>query len=299
MTFEAIDAGTRALTQRFDQLLDTPQPGAWVQNLGHDGSLSRSGYGSVAYDLSSLLVGRDIRVDGTGVAGFALARSQGMGRLAQSVDQGSSRAVEGMFYGGTVRGAWYAMGRLGVGSYQELMHRRLQLGEAYSGVGSDSRGRYGVVYGESGYRFSLGGAQVTPYASLGYAQIRRNGFDETGAGGFGLKANALTTARWQAGLGLRAAHGWQLAYGGSISLSGRLAWLQSFGLRGEAFDASFSGVNQWAPLGGVGLSRYGGVAGVSLDWSVNASSRLTLGYDQYFGQRDSARAGTLGYRWSF
>jgi len=299
MTFEAIDAGTRALTQRFDQLLDTPQPGAWVQNLGHDGSLSRSGYGSVAYDLSGLLVGRDFRVDGTGVAGFALARSQGMGRLAQSVDQGSSRAVEGMFYGGTVRGAWYAMGRLGVGSYQELMHRRLQLGEAYSGVGSDSRGRYGVAYGESGYRFSLGGAQVTPYASLGYAQIRRNGFDETGAGGFGLKADALTTARWQAGLGLRAGRGWQLARGGSISLSGRLAWQQSFGLRGQAFDASFSGVNQWTPLGGVGLSRYGGVAGVSLDWSVNASSRLTLGYDQYFGQRDSARAGTLGYRWSF
>lgn len=299
MTFEAIDASTRALTQRFDQWLDAPQPGAWVHNLGHGGSLSRSGYGSVAYDLSGLMVGQDFRVDGSGVAGFALARSQGLGRLAQSVDQGSSRALEGMFYGGTVRGAWYAMGRLGVGSYQELMQRRLQLGETYSGVGSDNRGRYGVAYGESGYRFSLGSAHVTPYASLEYAQIHRDGFDEAGGDGFGLKSNALTTARWQAGLGLRAARDWQLAHGGSLNLSGHLAWQQSFGLRGEAFDASFNGINQWAPLGGVGLSRYGGVAGVALDWSMNASSRLTLGYDQYFGQRDSARAGTLGYRWSF
>lgn len=299
MTFEAIDAGTRALTQRFDQWLDTPQPGAWVHNLGQSGELSRSGYGNVGYNLSGMLIGQDFRVDASGVAGFALTRSQGMGLLNASMDRSFSRSVEGMLYGGTLRGNWYAMGRLGMGSYQETMQRLVQLGNQAGGVGSDSRGHYGVAYGESGYRLSLGGTRITPYASLEYAQIHRDGFDEAGGDGFGLKSDALTTARWQAGLGLRAERGWQLARGGSLNLAGHLAWQQSFGLRGEAFDASFSGVNQWAPLGGIGLSRYGGVAGITLDWSMNASSSLTLGYDQYFGQRDSARAGTLGYRWSF
>ncbi|WP_437343398.1 S8 family serine peptidase [Rhodanobacter geophilus] len=299
MTFEAIDAGTRALSQRFEQLLDTPQPGAWTQGLGYHGDMSRSGYGSVGYDLSGWLVGQDFRLDGSGVAGFALSRSQGLGRLTESADQGYSHAIEGMLYGGTVRGAWYAMGRFGVGSYQETMRRQLQLGYQLSGVTSDSRGRYGVAYGESGYRLSLDGVHVTPYASLEYAQINRDGFDELGGDGFGLKSGSLTTARWQAGLGLRASRGWQLARGGRLSLQGRLAWQQSFGLRGEAFDASFSGVNQWAPLGGIGLARYGGVAGATLDWSMNPRSDLTLGYDQYFGQLDAAKMATLNYRWSF
>ena len=299
MTFEAIDAGTRALSQRFEQLLDTPQPGAWTQGLGYHGDMSRSGYGNVGYDLSGWLVGQDFRVGGSGVAGFALSRSQGLGRLTETADQGYSHAVEGMVYGGTERGAWYAMGRFGVGSYRETMHRRLQLGNQFSGVSSDSRGRYGVAYGESGYRLGLGGTRVTPYASLEYAQINRDGFDELGGDGFGLKSGALTTARWQAGMGLRASRGWQLARGGSLNLQGRLAWQQSFGLRGAVFDASFSGVNQWAPLGGIGLSRYGGVAGATLDWSMSARSDLTLGYDQYFGQRDAAKMATLSYRWSF
>jgi len=299
MTFEAIDAGTRALSQRFEQLLDTPRSGAWAQGLGYHGDMSRSGYGNVGYDLSGWLVGQDLRLDGGGVAGFAVSRSRGLGRLAESADQGRSHAVEGMLYGGTVRGAWYAMERFGVGSYQETMRRQLQLGSQYGGVSSDSRGRYGVAYGESGYRLDLGGTRVTPYASLEYARIDRDGFDELGGDGFGLKSGALTTARWQAGLGLRAGRGWRLACGGSLSLQGRLAWQQSFGLRGDAFDASFSGVNQWAPLGGIGLSRYGGVAGATLDWSTSPRSDLALGYDRYFGQYNEATMATLNYRLSF
>jgi outer membrane autotransporter protein len=204
-----------------------------------------------------------------------------------------------MLYGGTLRGNWYAMGRLGVGSYRETMRRTLQLGSQFGGVGSDSRGSYGLAYGESGYRLNLGHTRVTPYASLEYAQIRDSGFDELGGDGFGLKSGALTTARWQAGLGLRASRDWQLARGGSLSLQGRLAWQQSFGLHGEAFDASFTGMNQWAPLGGVGLSRYGGVTGATLDWSMSPRSNLTLGYDRYFGQYNEATMATLNYRWSF
>ncbi|MDQ6648417.1 MAG: S8 family serine peptidase, partial [Pseudomonadota bacterium] len=56
MTFEAIDAGTRALSDRFDTLLDAPKAGGWAQNLGFHGGMSRSGYNNVGYDLSGWLV---------------------------------------------------------------------------------------------------------------------------------------------------------------------------------------------------------------------------------------------------
>ena len=152
MTFEAIDAGTRALSDRFDSLLDTPQAGGWTQNLGYHGGMSRSGYDNVGYDLSGSLVGQDYRVGGNGIAGYALSQSQGLGRLAESADQGRSHALEGMLYGGVIRGSWYTMGRFGIGSYRETMRRQLQLGDQFAGVASDGNGRYGVAYGESGYR---------------------------------------------------------------------------------------------------------------------------------------------------
>ncbi len=299
MTFEAIDAGTRALSDRFDTLLDAPKAGGWTQSLGYHGGMSRSGYDNVGYDLSGSLVGQDYRVGSNGIAGYALSQSQGLGRLAESADQGRSHALEGMLYGGVIRGAWYTMGRFGVGSYRETMRRQLELGDQFAGVASDSNGRYSVAYGESGYRLALGRTQLTPYMSLQYAQIRRDGFNELGAYGFGLKSAAQNTARWQAGLGLRATHGWTLAGGGYLGLQARALWQQSFGLRGEVFDASFSGINQFTPVGGIGLSRYGGVLGTTLDWQMTSRASLQLGYDQYLGQRQQAKMGTLNFRLDF
>ena len=83
------------------------------------------------------------------------------GQLAASADRNFSHAVEGMLYAGLIRGSWYTMGRFGVGNYIGVMNRNVQLGVVASGLSSDSNGGYGVAYGESGYRFDLGGWQVT------------------------------------------------------------------------------------------------------------------------------------------
>lgn len=299
MTFEAIDAGTRALSDHFDDLVDRRTAGGWAQTLGYHGSMSRSGYGSVGYDLSGWMVGQDRRVGAHGVFGFAVSQSQGLGRLAEYADQGQSRAVEGMLYAGFVRDSWYTMGRLGVGSYRENMRRHIELGSDVSSVASDTNGRYTVAYGESGYRASLGEVQFTPYANLQYAHIARDGFNEFGGDGFGLKAGSQAVSRWQAGVGLRAGHQWTLPGGGSLSLQGRLQWQQSFATHGDVFDASFTGVDQWAPVGGVGLSRYQSQAGLTLDWAASARSHLQFGMDQYFGQHDQGLMGTLSYRLDF
>jgi autotransporter-associated beta strand protein len=299
MTFESIDAGTRALSDRFDNLVDAPRVGGWAQDLGYHGGLSRSGYNNVGFDLNGWMVGEDHRVGGDGVVGYALSQSQGLGRLTGTADQDFSHAVEGMMYGGVIRGQWYTMGRFGVGSYRENMRRFLQLGNQFSAVASESRGRYGVAYGESGYRTALGGTRITPYMNLQYAQIQRDGFNELGAYGFGLKSGAQTTARWQAGLGLRASRDWMLPRWGRLSLQTRLLWQQSFGLRGDVFQASFSGINQFAPVGGIGLSRYGGIVGTALNWGMTPRASLLLGYDQYFGQRQQAGMASARFNWSF
>jgi len=299
MTFEAIDAGTRALSDRFDRLLDSSGTGGWTQNLGYHGDMARNGYANVGVDLSGMLVGQDMRIGSNGVAGFALSQSQGLGRLVETADQGRSHAVEAMLYGGLVRGNGYLMGRVGMGNYREAMRRNVLLGPAFAGVDSDSHGRYDVAYGESGYRTTLGRLTLTPYASLQYARIDSSGFNEAGAWGFGLKANAHAIERWQAGLGVRAARQWSFAGGASLDLQARLAWQRAFATRGDAFEASFTGIEQWAPLGGIGLSRYGGVAGMTLDWTVSPRAGLTFGLDHRFAQHEQGSMATLAYRLSF
>jgi outer membrane autotransporter protein len=300
MTFDAIDAGTRALSDRFDQLLDSPSQklavGGWSQNLGYQGSLARGGYGSVGYALSGWMAGVDSKLGSNGVFGYALSQSQGLGQLSGSADMGTSHAVEGMLYTGLIQGPWYAMGRLGAGSYFGDMRRNLQLGVTGGRVSSSSRGNYSVAYGESGYQWALGRWQVTPYANLQYVNIRSDGFQEQGAGGFGLQANAQNIERWQAGAGVRAGRNWRFDNGSKLTLQGHLLWQQAFAMRGDVLDASFTALQQYAPVGGIGLSRYGGVAGVDLGWTLSPRSTLQLGYNYFSGQFQRSSMGMLSYK---
>jgi autotransporter-associated beta strand protein len=302
MTFEAIDADTRALSDRFDSLLDNPQAlqrenkfQNWSQNLNHQGSFSRSGYDSLGFQLNGSMVGGDRMLGNGAVMGYAISHSQGLGNLQQSADQGFSRALEGMLYGGIVRGNWYAMGRVGVGNDWQNTRRELLLGNQYAGVGSVSRGSYDVAYSESGYRFNAGKWKFTPFANLQYAYVQRDGFNELGGDGFGLNSSSQTIQRWQAGLGLRGSREWKLPDGSSLSLQGHFMWQDAFAMRGVVPTASFAALQQFMPINGIGLSRYGNVAGVSLDWRFSARSQLSFGADQYTAQREHATMGTVNY----
>jgi uncharacterized protein with beta-barrel porin domain len=299
MTFEAIDAGTRALSDRFDALADRRDAGGWTQNLGYHGSMSRSGYGNVGYDLGGTMVGQDMRLGAHGFAGFALSQAEGLGRLAESVDQGRSHAIEGMAYGGVASGKWYTMGRFGLGSYREDMRRELLLGDSATGVASQSRGRYTVAYGETGFRSNAGGLKATPFVNLQYARIDRDGFNEAGADGFGLSSGDQRTSRWQAGAGLRLGREWALPSGGSLGLRSEVSWQHSFATRGEVFAARFTGIDQWEPVGGIGLARYSGLASISLDWKMSERAGMAFGYDQRFGQLVDAQMATASFRLAF
>jgi len=306
MTFEAIDADTRALSDRFDSLLDNPQAmqrenkfQGWSQNLGYQGSFSRSGYDSLAFQLNGSMVGGDRMLGNGAVLGYAISHSQGLGNLQQSADQGFSRALEGMVYGGIVHGNWYTMGRFGVGSDWQNTRRELLLGSQYAGVGSFSNGRYQVAYSESGYRFNAGKWKFTPYADLEYANVERDGFNELGGAGFGLNSSSQNVQRWQAGIGMRGSRQWQMPDGSSLSLQARFQWQDAFSMHGVIPTASFAALQQFMPINGIGLSRYGSIAGVSLNWRFSARSQLSVGADQYNAQRAHATMGSLNYSLRF
>ncbi|QRN55789.1 autotransporter domain-containing protein [Dyella caseinilytica] len=305
MTFEAIDADTRALSDRFDALLDHPQLlslnkfQSWSQNLGYQGSMARSGFDSLGFQLNGTMIGGDRAFGNGGVVGYAISQSQGLGNIEQSADQGFSRALEGMVYGGFVQGNWYTMGRFGVGSDWQDTRRELILGGQTAGVSSFSNGSYDVMYGESGYRFNLGDWKFTPFANLEYASVDRDGFNEQGGDGFGLMSPTQSIQRWQGGFGLRSSRQWIMANGTSLSLQARLLWQDAFAMHGVSPNASFTALQQFTPIEGIGLSRYGSVAGLSLDWRFSARSNLSFGVDEYNAQHEHATMGTLNYSLHF
>jgi fibronectin-binding autotransporter adhesin len=290
MTFESIDASSRALSDRFDNLLGSRSGyGAWTRSLDAGGDMARAGFGGVGFQMNGWLVGNDRPVGRSGVAGFAFGQSQGMQRLGIGLDHDISRSTEGMVYAGWLQGGWYAQGRAGFGHFQHQVGRRILLGYRSYGVSTQYAGNYGVVYGESGFRFDLGGYRVTPFVDVEYAGIRRDGFAEDGGVGFGLRANAQALSRWQTGLGMRIGHHWDLEGDRSVDVSARAQWRHTLGSQGDIFDASFVGMEQWQPVVGIGLSRYSGLFGVGLNAVLSKRTALNVGYDYELGQHERAQ----------
>lgn len=290
MTFETIGASSRALSDRFDNLLDRGAGfGMWTHDLGMGGDMARAGYSDVGFQLNGWLVGNDRQIGRSGVAGYAFGQSQGQQRLHQGYDHDRSRSTEGMLYAAWLNGNWYTQGRVGFGHFQQDTTRQILLGDRTQGVGTQYGGDYDVAHGESGLRFQHGNSHITPFANVEYARIGRDGFAEQGAGGFGLRSNAQSLDRWQAGLGVRAGRHWDLDGGRTVDFSARAQWERTLASHGDEFNASFVGLQQWQPLVGIGLSRYSGDFDAALDARLSAHTSLKFDYDYEMGQRDHAQ----------
>ncbi|SEM23583.1 autotransporter-associated beta strand repeat-containing protein [Luteibacter sp. UNCMF331Sha3.1] len=292
VTLAGIEAGNDALIGHLDK---DGAGGAWMQSLNGQGGLSRSGFGSVGFNLAGGLAGNDIRIGANGFAGVAFAQMQSNGQLSGNFDRQRSRSTESMLYAGSRGANWYGVGRLGFGTFRGTTQRLLRFGDQASFAGGDNTGHYNAAYGEVGYRTTAGAFSLTPFANVEYASIRRDGFQELGGQGFGLSANGQTTSRWQAGFGLRAGASW-LTNVGKLHLDAKLGWQNAFATKGEVFSARYNGIAQWAPVDGIGLSRRAGVAGMTLGWDMSERTQIGVDVDQRFADRDHSRSASATFR---
>lgn len=293
VTLAGIDAGNDALMQHLDTM---GKGGAWMQALDSQGGLSRAGYGNVGFNIGGNMVGNDIRLGANGFAGLAVAQMRSNGQLSGNFDRQRNRATEGSLYAGTQGANWYSVGRVAFGSYRGDTQRLLRFGDMGGAfTGGDFSGRYNVAYGELGYRTHLGAFDFTPYADVQYASIHRDGFEEMGGDGFGLAADGHTTSRWQAGLGVRAGSSWLTSYG-AFRMDMKLGWQNAFATKGEVFSARYTGLAQWAPVNGIGLSRQAATLGVNAGMDIGKRTQLAFGVDQRFASRDHSRSATASLR---
>ncbi|WAH63110.1 autotransporter serine protease [Xanthomonas hortorum] len=292
MTFDTIDLGRRALATHFDGLSQQPRMlGVWQRALGGpgEGGVTTSGFAT-----SGWMMGNDLRLASGAVAGFAFGetRSNSLGDLDGA--RGRDRQVQGQLYWGTTLGSAYTLGQLGFGNVDRQIERSLQFGEDRSSAFSDYSGSYLSGNLETGYRWGGARASLTPYMGLDYVRLRSEGFRESGGDGFGLRADASTSSRTQVLAGVRSAYRWR-----GIQLGGYAEWQQALSSDGLMLDASFIGVDAWAPLRGMQPARSGGLFGIAASAPFGNRSQLRFGYDQRVGERGDDRALSLRYSADF
>lgn len=277
MTFDAIDAGRRALGQRVDALGQAPsRAGGWVRDLSASGELARAGFGQLGMDATGSMIGNDWRLGRSAVVGVAMNRLEQSGWLDGSGDRSRGHQREVQLYAAGWRDGWQAQAQLASGTFSRQMQRELLLGGLRDAAATRLSGDYLAAFGEIGRRFDAGALALVPYLGAQFVRVANDGFVESGESGFGLRANAWDSQRWQGFAGLRGERAWRVG-GVDLRADARAEWQRTLSSHGQLFDASFTGVEQWAPLQGMALGERSRLFGLGLNAAFG--SRATFRFD--------------------
>ena len=291
-TFDSIDLNRRALSARLGQVQGAPRlRGAWQSQLGEVGQGSFSASGA---DTRGWMMGQDVAFGSNGVLGFAFGETRTHNSRDWGSDRGRDRQSQAQLYAGWNAGRAYALGQLGAGQFNREIDRQLLLGAGQYGVNARYGGNFSAASVETGYRFGDGRASLTPYLGADYSRVDSDRFSEQGGLGFGLRTDGSVSTRSQALAGMRAERQW-----GNWSLRGYAEWQQLLSSGGLNQDASFVGVDAWAPMAGLQPARSGGLFGLSVESWLSRNSRVAFGYDQRFGPRGDLSQVALRYSAAF
>ena len=264
LTFDAIDAGRRALDSRIDGLVRAPQAsGGWYRDLSSSGTLAQSGYDGIGMDAAGEMFGNDWRIGHNAVFGVAMNKVRQSSWLSEFGDRSRGEQRELQVYAAGWRSDWYGQAHVASGGFDRQLQRNLLIGTMQDAVATQLSGRYQSAHGEIGRRFDVAGMALVPYAGSQFVRVHNDGFAERGGTGFGLRAEAWDSSRWQGMAGLRAERGWRMG-GADVRADARAEWQRTLASSGEVFDASFTGLEQWAPLQGIGLAQRSQLFGVGL-----------------------------------
>ncbi len=292
MTFDSIDMNRRALSaQVADSRVNVTGVSSWMRSLGNGG---QGGYLGSDYNLDGWMMGGQTLLGSNTMLGVAFGQTHANSMVEASQGRSRDRQTQSQLYAGWSSGAAYVLGQVGFGQYQRELDRGLLLGSERAGVHTRYQGNFLSSSVEAGYRLGQGRAQLTPYLGADYSRVASDGFREQGGYGFGLRADDWSSSRVQALAGVRGQYLWK-----QVAFNGYAEWQQALGGNGLSLDASFVGVDAWAPIAGLQPSRSGGLFGLSVDSWLARNTRLSLGYDQRFGPRGDNRQVSLRLRQGF
>ncbi|MCD9126870.1 S8 family serine peptidase [Luteimonas fraxinea] len=285
-TFDNVDMGRRAIASRVGALAARDATaGVWKESLGQGGS---GGFARDGFSVDGWSIGRDHLLGNGLVAGFAFGELRGDGIAAARGDRNRDRQTQAQAYLARSFGDSYVMAQLGSGRFDRDMQRQLFAGADWQGVSTRYAGSYTQAAVEAGHQWRLGSTAFGPYVGAEQVRLRSDGFDERGGDGFGLRSAGWDVERSQAIAGLRAR--WDAP---GFSLHGYGEWQQTLSSSGFDLQASFTGIEAWAPIAGFAPARSGGLVGLGFESWLTPRARMLLGVDQRFGPRGSDRMASM------
>ena len=290
-TFDNVDMGRRVVASRVGALAASGAgAGVWRESLGQGGS---GGFARDGFSVDGWSIGRDHLLGNGLVAGFAFGELRGDG-LAARGDRNHDRQTQAQAYLARTFGNNYVMAQLGNGRFDRSMQRQLYAGADWQGVSTRYAGSFTQAAVEAGHHWRVGATEFGPYLGAEQVRLRSDGFDERGGDGFGLRSSGWDVERSQAIAGLRAR--WDAP---GVSLHGYGEWQQTLSSSGFDLQASFTGIEAWAPIAGLEPARSGGLVGLGLESWLSPRARLMLGLDQRFGPRGSDRMASFQLAYGF
>ncbi|MEI2454836.1 S8 family serine peptidase [Lysobacter firmicutimachus] len=287
----AIEASRRALESRLDARVRQPQDGAWSERL----DTQRVAAGRYDLDIDGWMLGQDRRL-GAWTYGAALSRSEGRARHAELSDRERNRQTEAQLYAAWNGERNYLFGRAAFGYLDRELQREIVLGASRFGVGSDYGERYLHLGLQAGRRYGRDAAALVPYVGAELMRLQREGFDEPGALGFGLRSQAASLQATQALAGLRLQREGQ--WGGMRwRWDARAEWQRRLSLRGGDIAARFTAMEVWAPILGEPLPEEVALVGLGLDLRLPRAGALRLDLDQRY-EDGAPRFGAMAW-WSY
>ena len=269
----AIDGNRHALQSHLDDLADRPLGGAWSADLREERGLSH-------FDLRSngWLIGHDVRVRDNLIVGGALGETDSFVQSGLRNDRERNRQLEGQLYAQWNAGDNYVSGRTAVGHMDRAMQREVFLGLDGFDTRSNYADRYQSTSLEGGRRFRIGDGVLTPYVGVQSIRLDRDGFNEAGALGFGLDANASQWRETQSFAGVRMQQGWNAGVV-RVALQAHAEWQHALSQSGSNIDARFSGIDVWSPISGSGFGGDAATVGFGIDTRWSGGNLLSLSFD--------------------
>ena len=130
-----------------------------------------------------------------------------------------------------------------------LGERRINLVNTQRTAKSDYYGQQYSVFSDMGYTFTVGGAEITPIASIHYMHLHLNSYTENNAGALNLEVGGQDYDLLESGLGLKVAY--PFAFSGCIlTPEARAMWRYDFIGDKQQTASRFTG-------GGISFNSYG------------------------------------------
>jgi outer membrane autotransporter protein len=231
-------------------------------------------------------------------AGFGFARGQLSTNGDGAIINTDSDTFQGDLYAGLTRDEYYLGGILSLASHQYNARRHVRFDTMDRTASSNYSGLQYSAFLEGGRTFSSKGLFLTPFASLQYAELHLDDYDEGGAGALSLQVDSQQYHLLQTGLGARLSRPIKQE-GVTMTPELQARWLYDFAADSQATTGVFREASGFFATKGPDAPESGFTAGASLTLDTTSNVTVVMGYDYEWKKRFAGHSGRIEVNFAF